>query len=122
VSLVYHIAEADDWRRARAEGTYTVSTRGRTLAEVGFIHCAELRQVAGVANAFYRDAPALVLLTVDTDRLAAPVRQESAPGSGERFPHLYGPLPIDAVIGVRPYAPDPDGVFATPTATTGPTG
>jgi uncharacterized protein (DUF952 family) len=27
------------------------------------------------------------------------------------FPHLYGPLPADAVIWVAAYRPDPDGTF-----------
>ena len=29
------------------------------------------------------------------------VRPEAAPGSGELFPHLYGPLPLDAICLVE---------------------
>jgi hypothetical protein len=40
VSVIYHIATGSDWVQARADGEYTTSTRGRTLAEQGFIHAS----------------------------------------------------------------------------------
>ena len=55
VTLIYHIAEAADWEQAQRDGQYTMSTRGRTLAEEGFIHASTASQVALVANAFYRE-------------------------------------------------------------------
>jgi uncharacterized protein (DUF952 family) len=56
-----------------------------------------------------------VLLYLDPDRLGAPVRWEpGVPGdpASMLFPHLYGPLLVDAVVDVRPYRPGPDGRFA----------
>ncbi|MGH3389830.1 MAG: DUF952 domain-containing protein [Actinomadura sp.] len=99
---IFHIALRTDWDTARAAGgPYEISTRGRTLRDEGFIHCSrDEDQVARVLRAFYADAGDLVLLVVDTDRLDAPVRHE--PVDGDVFPHLYGPLPLDAVIDVRP--------------------
>ncbi|MGW6764066.1 DUF952 domain-containing protein, partial [Streptomyces globisporus] len=38
---------------------------------------------------------------VDPDRLADPVRFEAMKPGGEKFPHLYGPLPVSAVVEVR---------------------
>ena len=70
---IFHIAEAAAWESARRAGEYRVSTRGRSLAEVGFIHCSHRHQVERVANAAYRDAGPLLLLTVDPDRLGATV-------------------------------------------------
>ena len=52
------------------------------------------------------DAGDVVLLHIDPERLAAagvPVRLEPAPESGELFPHLYGPLPLEAVRLVERY-------------------
>jgi uncharacterized protein (DUF952 family) len=103
--VIYHIAAAEDWERARSAGAYRMSTRGRTLDEEGFIHCSRASQVAAVASRFYRGVTGLVLLTID-ERLVEPeVRYESVPGAGESFPHIYGPLNVDAVVGVEPFTP-----------------
>ena len=106
-----HITERAEWDRARAAGTYTMSTRGKTLEEVGFIHCSYAHQVRAVARMLYGDAPApgeLVLLVIDPARLDVPVRVEEVAPGGERFPHVYGPLPLDAVAEVRDW-PLPEG-------------
>jgi len=106
MSLIYHIAARSDWEHAVREGAYTISTRGRTLAEEGFIHCsASASQVAGVAGLFYRGVPDLVLLVIDTDLVRSPVRYEPVPGAPEPFPHIYGPLNPDAVTEARPFDP-----------------
>ncbi len=112
MTLIYHIASAADWARALRDGQYTTSTRGRTLAEEGFIHASTDAQVALVANAFYRDDPGpLVLLVIDPDLVGAEVRYEHVPGQAGRYPHIYGPLNTGAVLEARPFAPGPDGEF-----------
>ena len=87
--LIYHIARRADWERARADGQYTRSTVDKTLAEEGFIHASQAPQVAGTANRFYRDVP----------------------GADLPFPHIYGPLDVEAVVEARPFAAGPDGTF-----------
>jgi uncharacterized protein (DUF952 family) len=118
VSRIYHIATRADWAQAQADGAYTRSTVDKTLAEEGFIHASQSSQVTGVANRFYRDvAGDLVVLVIDTDLVAAAVRYERVPGAELPFPHIYGPLNVDAVVAVWPLAPGPGGVFAfTPEA------
>ena len=102
-----HLTERTLWEEARAAGTYEMSTKGRTLAEVGFIHASLRRQLPAVARALYGDEPEpgrLVVLVVDSTRLTVPVRYEPpVPGGEELFPHLYGPLPVDAVVDVEPW-------------------
>jgi uncharacterized protein (DUF952 family) len=112
VTLIYHIATAADWEQARRDGQYTTSTLGRTLAEEGFIHASTAAQVAPVAEAFYRDAPDLVLLVIDTERVGPPVRYERVPGQPDPYPHIYGPLNLDAVAATRPFPAGPDGRFS----------
>ncbi|MDQ0986948.1 DUF952 domain-containing protein [Streptomyces sp. V2I9] len=104
-----HLAEAPLWEAARGTGTYEMSTRGRTLREEGFIHLSLPHQLLGVARMLYGygEAPEaggrdLVVLVVDPARLAGPVRFEALKPGGEEFPHLYGPLPVDAVVEVLP--------------------
>ena len=115
VSRIYHIAVRADWERALADGAYTRSTVDKTLAEEGFIHASQASQVARTANTYYRDVPGdLVLLVIDPERVGAEVRYEDVPGADVPFPHIYGPLNVDAVLAVVPLAPGPDGMFAFP--------
>ncbi len=102
---LFHLAIEDQWRAAVAEGAYRVSTRGRTLDEEGFIHLCTAEQVAAVGQRFYADEVVpLVLLTVDVTRLVDPLVLEVPSGATEAFPHLYGPLPIDAVVHTSPHS------------------
>jgi uncharacterized protein (DUF952 family) len=111
MGLIYHIAYPADWSAALAAGEYLTSSRSRTLAEEGFIHASSAGQLAGVANAFYADEDDLIVLVVDEDRLRPEVVYEPVPGMAEPYPHIYGPLNVDAVAGTRPLARDADGRF-----------
>ncbi|MCH0564002.1 MULTISPECIES: DUF952 domain-containing protein [unclassified Streptomyces] len=103
---ILHLTERSLWDEARARGAYTMSTRGRTLAEEGFVHCSTRAQLPAVA-AFVYGSPGhvedLVVLVVDPERLAAPVRYEAPEPGGEEFPHVYGPIPVEAVVDVEPW-------------------
>ncbi|MDF5751852.1 DUF952 domain-containing protein [Spongiactinospora sp. TRM90649] len=114
MGLIYHIAFPADWERARQEGAYLVSTRGRSLAEEGFIHASTQGQVVSVAGAFYRDAGDLLLLEIDEDLVGPEIKYEAVPGRPDAFPHIYGPLNADAVVRVVPFVPGPDGSFPPP--------
>jgi uncharacterized protein (DUF952 family) len=95
---IHHLALPDDWAEAFATGEYRMSTRGVTLEQEGFIHCSTRDQVEATANRFYADVEQLVVLTIDQKAVPSPIRFEPpAPGSPDRFPHIYGPLPIAAV-------------------------
>lgn len=107
---LYHLALEEDWQQARQDGVYSRSTRGMGLEEVGFVHASWSHQVEPTWHRFYGDAPELRLLVIDPARLDAAglqVREEPAPGSGELFPHLYGALPLEAVLLAERYSPPP---------------
>jgi glutathione S-transferase len=114
MSRLYHITTAADWAAAREAGEYRLSTRGKTLAEVGFIHSSHAHQVTRVADAVYRGTRGLVLLVIDPAAVRAEIREEPLGGTGERFPHIYGPLNVDAVVEVLPFEPAEDGTFELP--------
>jgi uncharacterized protein (DUF952 family) len=97
--VIYHAALPADWDAAQRTGTYTTSTRGRTLVEEGFIHASYEWQVEDVVNRYYADVDELVLLVIDGDAVGAPVVDESPGSAGvsEQFPHVYGPIPVGAV-------------------------
>ena len=100
---IYHLTEPALWESARAVGTYTWSTRGQTLDQVGYLHCSYAHQVEAVAGFVYADHDGdLVLLEIDPGVVPAEIRVEQVDGAPEEFPHVYGPLPVDAVIAVHP--------------------
>ena len=89
----------EDWARFEAAGLSVQSTRDRTLAEEGFIHCSYTNQLEGTLQRFYGDLDDVVVLTLDPDRLDAEIVDEAAE-DGTLFPHVYGPLTIGAVVEV----------------------
>jgi glutathione S-transferase len=99
---IFHLALPDDWAAAFSDGEYRMSTRGVTLEQEGFIHCSTRAQMEDTANRFYGDLEQLVVLTI-TPRLvpARLVFEAPAPGIDKLFPHLYGPIPIAAVVSAE---------------------
>lgn len=121
MAVIWHLALTSDWDQARDEGSYTISTLGMSLPQVGFIHCSSTHQVAGVVARFYASVSApLTLLGIDTQRLGdAGIEVRMEPGDpahpdDERFPHVYGAIPLDAVTETHP-ARVADGRLDAPT-------
>jgi glutathione S-transferase len=113
--LIYHLTFDADWDPAVTVGSYRVSGRGMTLESEGFLHFSYADQVAGVAERFWRDPEGpVVLLAVDPELLDLPVIAENTSGGTELFPHLYGPLPVAAVVTVTPVEVDADGALIIP--------
>lgn len=110
--LIYHIADASDWEKARKEGEY----RSPNLGLFGFIHCSTEEQIIKVANFQYEGQEGKVLLEIDEELLNSRVEYEKVPGApfDEVFPHVYGPIDLEAVTGWAPFEPGPDGRFEFP--------
>jgi uncharacterized protein (DUF952 family) len=96
---IFHVALRSDWERARATGHYPWSTRGVTFEQEGFVHASFAAQVAGIRADSYADVAdlELVVLELDPRTIDDPVIVEDL-GEGEKFPHLYGALPVNAAI------------------------
>ncbi|MEV5002850.1 DUF952 domain-containing protein [Nocardioides sp. LML1-1-1.1] len=118
MATIFHLALASEWAAAQRSGAYTTSTLGRSLAEEGFIHASRADQWTGVRERFYAEVTEpLVLLHIETDLLDVPVVEEPpAPGVTETFPHIYGRLPVTAVVKAIPLDGTPPRAPATPTA------
>jgi uncharacterized protein (DUF952 family) len=108
--MILHITTRADWEGAHDLGDYRLDT----LATEGFIHCSTPEQVLGPANALYHGRDDLVLLVIEPSRLAADLVYEDCYEAGQAFPHIYGPLNLDAVSRVVPFPPRPDGSFDLP--------
>ena len=99
---IYHLALASDWAAAQQAGDYRISTLGRTLEQEGFIHASREDQWRATRARFYADVPEeLVLLEIDPSRLTSELRIDEVPEAGDSFPHIYGPLNLDAVVRVH---------------------
>ncbi len=95
---ILHVTPRPDWDAAQAGGEY----RGDSLMTEGFLHCCRPEQLAGVIDRYFRGRTGLAVLRIDVQRLQSPLRSECPPGSDELFPHVYGPLNLDAVTEVVP--------------------
>ncbi|MGO4445827.1 DUF952 domain-containing protein [Mycobacterium sp. 2YAF39] len=114
-AVLVHICGAEEWGSAQADG----ELRPASLDTNGFVHLSTPEQVHLPANRLYAGRTDLVLLRVDPALLCSPVRWEPGVPSdpaGMVFPHLFGPLPVKAVISVTSYRPDADGKFAAVSA------
>jgi len=109
---VYHLALEQEWREAvERTGSYGRSTLGKSQAEVGFIHCSFAPQVETIARLIYRGRGDVLLLVIDPSRVDAEIRTENLEGGGDQFPHIYGQLPIDAVVRVSTVPMRDDGTL-----------
>ena len=105
MNYIVHICTQDEWSAAQRAGEY----RALSLKNEGFIHCSRPEQILWVANQYYPRVTDLLLLWIDPQKVAVKLLWEDS--DGEVFPHLYGPLNLNAVISVTDFVPDPDGVF-----------
>lgn len=100
MAVIYHVTRMAEWQAAQQKGFYTAPS----LAAEGFIHCSLETQVPGVLQRYYKGKENLVKLTIQTDKLTAPLQYDIAPSINEEFPHVYGPINVDAVIAQEPIA------------------
>lgn len=94
--VIYHVTTGGDWETARQKGFY----EHPSLSAEGFIHCSQENQVAGVLDRYFAGQSNLVKLVIDTDRLTSHFVFDWSPSTQDTFPHIYGPINLDAVTEV----------------------
>ena len=105
--FIYHITTDIDWAVAQGSGAYTADS----LATEGFIHCSDEEQYVDVANRLFRGRQDLVLLQIDTELVPSDIVYENLEGGAVHYPHVYGPIPVAAVVGVTRLVPAAGGGF-----------
>ena len=115
--MIYHITSLKAWSDALQRGEY----RLESLETEGFIHCSTSAQVLPVAEKYYQRRGRLLLLMIDPERLASDLKWEPPSGGtlpgvpeGDLFPHVYGPINLDAVVKVFDLEANPDGKYNLP--------
>ena len=108
MAMIYHLAFKPDWEAARASQEY----RAESLALEGFIHCSkDHSQAVEVANRLFQGRDDMLVLELDTNRLVSPIKHEPS-RSGVVYPHIYGPVNTDAVVGELNLIIGEDGRFS----------
>jgi uncharacterized protein (DUF952 family) len=107
MAIIFHITNAEAWAKAKTGGVYAPDA----FAAEGFIHCSTQDQVIPVANIRFRGQTGLVLLSIDTNKVTAPIVYENLESGQQMFPHIYGELNVDAVVDVAPFETGVDGYF-----------
>jgi uncharacterized protein (DUF952 family) len=94
MATIYHLTTRQEWLQAKLKGQYEAPS----LTEEGFIHCSEERQIAGVRDRYFRGQTDLLKLSIETERLGSPLYYDWSPSLEDTFPHIYGPINLDAVV------------------------
>nr|WP_221240557.1 DUF952 domain-containing protein [Sphingobium boeckii] len=100
--MAYKILTAAQWADFQATGVFKGAPVD--LAD-GYIHMSTAAQVAETAARHFAGQTGLVFATFDLAALGDAVRLEPSRG-GQLFPHLYGDLPMDAVVAFSGTVPD----------------
>ena len=108
--IIFHICRSDEWHSAIERGMYSGSSQDK---KDGYIHFSASNQVIESAAKHRAGQKGLVLLTVDGDLLELSLKWEAARGD-ELFPHLYGDLPINAVLKAEELPLGSDGLHIFP--------
>jgi uncharacterized protein (DUF952 family) len=95
MAIIYHVTSKEEWEEGKRKGAYVAGS----LEKEGFIHCSEEHQVKGVLERYFRARTGLVKLIIDTTRLSSRLQYDHSASVNEAFPHIYGPINLDAVIG-----------------------
>ena len=98
MAIIYHLTSREAWAAAQAAGEYEAPS----LADEGFIHCSgDEEQTLRVVERLYAGVSGLLVLDIDTEKLASEVKREFSTRSGEMYPHVYGKIDLDAVVSVQ---------------------
>jgi uncharacterized protein (DUF952 family) len=92
--LIYHVTTKAAWKQAIDKGFYEADS----LSNEGFIHCSQAEQVPGVISRYYAGKQDLIKLEIDTDKLSSRFIYEWSPSTADTFPHVYGPINVEAVL------------------------
>ncbi len=109
MGIVFHIAHQAEWDKAQIKGEYITGS----LEKEKFIHLSLGEQLIEVANSLYRDYSDLILLCIEENKLIAELKYEKV-AKNYIFPHVYGPINLDAVVKTMDFKTEKDGLFRLP--------
>ena len=94
--LIYHIVLQERWKSLDPDEPY----EAESLATDGFIHCSYASQLEKVLERYYSGVANVLILGIDSERLTSPLVEEASTND-EIYPHIYGPINRDAIVGAE---------------------
>ena len=94
--LIYHIVLPERWKSLDPDAAY----EAESLATEGFIHCSYASQLEKVLERYYSGVANVLILGIDAERLTSPFVEEASTNN-EIYPHIYGPINRDAIVGAE---------------------
>ncbi len=110
MDFIYHLTIPQAWAKALASGDY----RAGSFVEEGFLHASTSEQVEASANRYFGGSQSIVALKIELGKIKAPLVWEESKHSATPFPHVYGPINLDAVVEVIPWERSAGGGFVWP--------
>ena len=104
---IAHLCTPQEWLEQHTMEDF----RDQSLAQNGFIHCSQPEQIIEVVHRYYRNYPEMVVLWIDPEKLVSEIRWE--PSGDAFYPHVYGPINLDAIEATTPLHPGLDGTYST---------
>jgi uncharacterized protein (DUF952 family) len=108
--IVYKVMSLAELRQMQRDRVFHGSPADITD---GYIHLSRGSQLAATLDKHFSGVDGLMLAAVDLSRLGDTVRWEPSRG-GQLFPHIYGSLPVEAVVSVAALERTPDGSVKLP--------
>lgn len=105
--LIFHLVHKKKWKEQKLDGRY----HPQSLDSEGFIHCSSGNDIESVANRLFKGKRRILLIVINTSLIEPELKYEKDEDTGVVYPHIYGPLNLDAVIDKIELAPDEDGSF-----------
>lgn len=96
MAVFYHVTTKNAWEEASQKGSY----EHPSLDLEGFIHCSQAHQVPGVLERYFAGQKDLVKLVIDPDKLTSRYVFDWSASVADTFPHVYGPINLEAVVEV----------------------
>lgn len=105
--FIFHLVPEKVWKTSKQDSRYTP----QSIESQGFIYCATGNQAEQVANRLYKGERRILLLVINTALVEPEIKYEEDAQTGQKFPHIYGPLNSDAIVDRIRLVPENDGSF-----------
>lgn len=104
--MIYHLITPQEWAIAKNQPSYAAES----LVSEDFIHCSTAVQVARTANNYYKNQPEMLVLHINENNLVDATLKYEA-NSYDTFPHIFGRIVREAVVGETLIKQNSDNVF-----------
>jgi uncharacterized protein (DUF952 family) len=103
--MIFKVVRRQEWIEAKASGAFSGSPDD---ARDGFIHFSAAHQLGATLEKHFAGEDGLLLVACDPGALGDALKWEVSRG-GDKFPHLYGELALNAVTSVIEIRRDASG-------------